>query len=119
MKRHFVILLTLGACLSNCGGGGGGNEKSDTCRSFCDYACQKVSNCHSNVSFDVGACSDGCLNKLDGTETQLQCEQASTTLAALTCAQLDTVLGLRSAAIRSSADLDAYETGTEIATQTK
>ena len=117
MRNRVLAFITLGACLSSCGGGGGGNDKSDTCRIFCNYACQKVSNCHSSVPFDVGNCSDGCFDKLDGTETQLQCEQAGNTIAVLTCAQLDTLLGLRSEEVRSSTDIDAYEVGNLIASK--
>jgi hypothetical protein len=117
MRNRLAALAVLSASLSACGGGGGGNNTSDACRSYCDYGCQKVANCHAATSFDLGACSDACFNKLDGTTTQLQCGQDSTSIAVLTCAQLDTLLGLRSAAIRSSADIDAYEVGTEVASK--
>lgn len=122
MKKSILFLVTLGVCLSNCGGGGGGggDDTPDSCRAYCNYACQKVQTCHANTPFDVDACGDGCFERTvaDGTSED-QCQRASAGVATLTCIELDTLLGLRNAALRSSTDIDGYEVGSELATKTE
>jgi hypothetical protein len=102
-KKTFKTLgsyILCAATIAGCGGGGGGDgEQSvpEVCRSYCSFACSRASSCGYLPAAQIGSCDNSCVNTIASTGgTAAACNQRGEQIAAASCSQLGSILGLRS-----------------------
>jgi hypothetical protein len=83
-----------------CGGGGGGDDQDSIpsqCRSYCSFACSKASRCGFFPGSQIASCDDSCTRTIAANGTNAAtCDRQGVTIAAASCSQLASILGLRS-----------------------
>ena len=89
----WVLLVSL---IAACGGGGGGD--GGACRQYCDYACNKAGNCFGLTADQRTNCSLACFDRTQElNRSDDSCRQTQSSVEQMSCAELATALGLRSA----------------------
>lgn len=96
----FTTLSLTTLFIAACGGGGGGDDRDaipSQCRSYCSFTCSKASSCGYFPGAEIATCDDSCVRTIASNGgSAASCERQGQTVAAASCSQLGTILGLRS-----------------------
>lgn len=108
--RNYILVA---ATIAGCGGGGGGDDQKsipEICYSYCSFGCSKASSCGYLPASQIDECDDSCVSAIASNGgTAAACDQRGAQIAAASCSQLGSILGLRS--LTKGADTDSANQG--------
>jgi hypothetical protein len=100
MKPFGLSIITLAVtAFIGCGGGGGDDQDSipEICRTYCSFACSKAVGCGIFAASEQSSCDDSCVRTIASNGgTAASCDRGGEQIAAASCSQLRTILGMRS-----------------------
>jgi hypothetical protein len=117
-SKLFFGLLLIAASGIGCGGGGGDESDSvpSICRSYCSFGCSKAVSCGILPASQLSSCDDSCVRTIASNGTSAAaCDRGGEQLAAASCSQLRTILGLRNLDETAKSDLNSEDGGIAVA----
>ena len=115
VKRVVLRSSTLGMGILalaaiGCGGGGGddgGDDVPSICRSYCSFWCARSSDCGFFPASEVDDCDDACVRTVAANgATAAQCDRGGQEVAAATCSQIGSILGVTQRAAKNQSVVD-------------